>query len=90
MPAGGAGGHRAWGAALLPTSSITLQRRGCATGPARNCRQRAKPEALSLSGNSNRRLGGWREVFLTWGRVEVVLLHLSIRSLVLQIGWARA
>lgn len=28
----------------------------------------------------------WREVFLTWGCVEAVLLDLSIRSLVLKVG----
>lgn len=48
-------------------------------------------KCYSSSGNSNRGFGGWwREVFLSWGCVEVVLLHLSIRSAALKVGWACA
>lgn len=51
------------------------------------CRQRAKPEVPFVS----KQQWVFVEVFLSWGFAEVVLLlHLSIRSPVLKIGWACA
>lgn len=63
VPAGGAGGHRAGGAALLPTASITPQLQGWHETV---CGRRAKPE-----GNSNRRLegaeGSFPDLGVCWG-----------------------
>lgn len=45
---GWAGRHGAWGAALLPASSITLQRPGCAAGLGRKCLWMEEGKARSV------------------------------------------
>lgn len=88
-------GHRAGGAALLPVSSITLRHQGkcrragvkmSADGGQSQKRYLCRETAIGIWGGR----GGFREVFLTWVCVEVELLHLSVRSLVLTVGWASA